>query len=162
MKMQIIRPQKKVRPSKFIRSTVLVKSFAHLHGNFFLASLEEIGKLWKWWTVYSGELIFSYSTMFKVSPPLSGGSQKIHSIKCAKLLTSTVHAVRKMLGCLECKYVRRLHFYSPTPLLLTKCKKYNPSICIHVDVLLILTLFTDNPQSLLKKSKNPGAVLLKP
>ena len=28
--------------------------------------------------------------MFKVSPPLSGGSQKIHSIKCAKLLTSTV------------------------------------------------------------------------
>ncbi len=28
-------------------TTVLVKSFAHLNGNFFLASLEEIGKLWK-------------------------------------------------------------------------------------------------------------------
>ena len=28
--------------------------------------------------------------MFKVSPPLSGASEKIHSIKCAKLLTSTV------------------------------------------------------------------------
>ncbi len=64
-------------------TTVLVKSFAHLNRNFFLASLEEIGKLLQWWTVL-------YSTMFKVSPPLSGGSQKIHSIKCAKLLTSTV------------------------------------------------------------------------
>ncbi len=57
--------------------TVLVKSFADLNRNFFLASLEEIGKLSKWWTVYSGIL-------------LSGGSQKIHSIKCAKLSTSTV------------------------------------------------------------------------
>ncbi len=28
--------------------TVLVKSFAHLSGIFFLASLEEMGKLWKW------------------------------------------------------------------------------------------------------------------
>ncbi len=36
--------------------TVLVKSFAHLNGNFFLAFLEEIGKLWKGWPVYSGVL----------------------------------------------------------------------------------------------------------
>ncbi len=50
-------------------TTVLVKSFAHLNCNFLLAFLEEI----------------------KVSPPLSGGSRKIHSIKCAKLLTSTVN-----------------------------------------------------------------------
>ena len=28
--------------------------------------------------------------MFKVSPPLTGGSQKGHNTKCAKLLTSTV------------------------------------------------------------------------
>ncbi len=35
-------------------TTLLVKSFAHLNGIFALASLEEIGKLWKWWTVYSG------------------------------------------------------------------------------------------------------------
>ena len=41
----------------------------------------------QWWTVYN----VSYSIMFKVSPPFSGGSQKIHiTIKCAKLLTSTV------------------------------------------------------------------------
>ncbi len=46
--------------------TVLVKSFAHLNGNFFLAFLEEI----------------------RVSPPLSGGSQKIHSIKCIKLIST--------------------------------------------------------------------------
>ncbi len=64
---------------KIVHPTVLVKSFAHLNRNFFLASLEEIDKLWKWWT-----------SMFKVSPPLAGGSQKIHSIKCAKLLASTV------------------------------------------------------------------------
>ncbi len=37
-------------------STVLVKSFAHLNGNFFLDFMEEIGKLWKGWTVYSGVL----------------------------------------------------------------------------------------------------------
>ncbi len=37
-------------------STVLVKSFAHLNRICFLASLEEIGKFWKWWTVYSGVL----------------------------------------------------------------------------------------------------------
>ncbi len=37
-------------------TTVLVKSSAHLNGIFFLASLEEIGRLWKWWTVYSGVL----------------------------------------------------------------------------------------------------------
>ncbi len=37
-------------------STVLVKSFAHLNGILFLASLEAIGKLLKWWTVYSGVL----------------------------------------------------------------------------------------------------------
>ena len=36
--------------------TVLVKSFAHLNGNFFLAFLEEIDKLWKGWTVYNGVL----------------------------------------------------------------------------------------------------------
>ena len=35
--------------------------------------------------------------MFKVSPPLSGGSQKIHSIKCVKLLTSTVKTICKAL-----------------------------------------------------------------
>ncbi len=46
---------------------------------FFLASLEEIGKLW----------IFSYCTMFKASPPPTGGSQESHNTKCAKLLTST-------------------------------------------------------------------------
>ena len=39
------------------------------------------------------ELLFSYSTMFKVTPLPSGGSQEIHNIKCAKLLTSTVFAV---------------------------------------------------------------------
>ena len=44
--------------------TVLVKSFAHLNRIF---SLEE-----------------------RVSPPPSGGSQKILEIKCAKFLTSTV------------------------------------------------------------------------
>ncbi len=38
--------------------TVLVKSFAHLNGNFFLASLEEIGHLSKGWTVYSGVYFF--------------------------------------------------------------------------------------------------------
>ncbi len=56
----------------YIQPTVLVKSFAHLIGRFFLASLEEIGKLWNWWTVYSGvlQLIVSYATMLKVSPPL--------------------------------------------------------------------------------------------
>ncbi len=31
--------------------TILVKSFAHLNGIFCLACLEEIGKLWKWWTI---------------------------------------------------------------------------------------------------------------
>ncbi len=36
--------------------TVLVKGFTHLNGIFFLASLEEICKLWKWWTVYVGVL----------------------------------------------------------------------------------------------------------
>ena len=41
---------------KMYQYTVLVKSFAHLNGNFFLVSLEEIGKLWNWWTVYSGVL----------------------------------------------------------------------------------------------------------
>ncbi len=40
----------------YLQNTVLVKSFAHLNGIFFLASLEEIGELWKWWTVYSGVL----------------------------------------------------------------------------------------------------------
>ncbi len=35
-------------------------------------------------------MIFSYSTLFKVSPPPAGGSQEGHDIKCAKLLTSTV------------------------------------------------------------------------
>ncbi len=54
--------------------TVLVKHFAHLNGIFFLDSLEEIG------------------IVFKVSPPPSGGSQEIHDIKCAELLTSTVLA----------------------------------------------------------------------
>ena len=39
------------RTSLLDNYTVLVKSFAHLNRNFFLASLEEIGKLWKWWTV---------------------------------------------------------------------------------------------------------------
>ncbi len=34
--------------------------------------------------------VFSYSTLFKVSPPPAGGSQKGHNIKRAKLLTSTV------------------------------------------------------------------------
>ncbi len=47
-------------------STVLVKSFTHLNGIFFLVSLEELGKLWKWWTVYRG---VSHSTLFKISPP---------------------------------------------------------------------------------------------
>ena len=42
--------------NNIFNSTVLVKSFAHLIGIFYLASLEEIGKLWKWWTVYSGVL----------------------------------------------------------------------------------------------------------
>ncbi len=73
--------------------TVLVKSFAHLNRNFFLASLEEIGKLWK----------------SKLAPSLRG-SQKIHSIKCAKLLTSTVLCVLTYLfkattWCLCLKYV---------------------------------------------------------
>ncbi len=39
-----------------IKCTVLVKSFAHLNGIFSLASLEEIGTFYKWWTVYSGVL----------------------------------------------------------------------------------------------------------
>ncbi len=65
------------RTSLLDNYTVLVKSFAHLNRNFFLASLEEIGKP-------------IVNPMFKVSPPLSGGSQKIHSIKCVKLLTGTV------------------------------------------------------------------------
>ncbi len=69
--------------------TVLVKSFSHLNGNFFLASLEEIGKLWKWWTVCS--------TFFKVSSPRAGGSQEGHNLKCAKLLTSTVCLVGKSI-----------------------------------------------------------------
>ncbi len=64
-------------------NTLLVKRFAHLNMYFFLASLEERGKLWKW-------LLVSCSIMSKVSPPPSGGSQEI---KCAKLLTSTVHVV---------------------------------------------------------------------
>ena len=34
------------------------------------------------------ELIFSYSTMFKVSPPPVGGSQKSHNIKCLFLRLS--------------------------------------------------------------------------
>ncbi len=46
-------------------------------------------------------LIFSYSTMFKTSPPLSGESQKIHSIKCAKLLTSTVVQFENELGAIN-------------------------------------------------------------
>ncbi len=66
--------------------TVLVKSFAHLNGIFFLASLEAIGKLWKWWTVYSGVL---HTT--PCSNPPAGGSQESHNTKCAKPLTSTVH-----------------------------------------------------------------------
>ena len=40
----------------FFRSTVLVKNFAHLNKNFFLASLEERDKHWKWLTVNSGVL----------------------------------------------------------------------------------------------------------
>ena len=95
--------------------TVFVKSFAHLKRNFFLASMEEIGKLFQWWTVYSGvaPLIMKISLpnkrrqfknrLFHTPPcsklaPLSqggGGSQKIHSINCAKLLTSTVHNNQK-------------------------------------------------------------------
>ncbi len=43
-------------PSMFQSSTVLIKSFAHLNGIFFLAFLEVIGKFWKGWTVYSGVL----------------------------------------------------------------------------------------------------------
>ena len=45
----------------------------------------------KWLT----ELLFSYSTMFKVSPPPSGESQEIHEYKCAKLLPSTVHGQKR-------------------------------------------------------------------
>ncbi len=45
--------------------------------------------------------------MFKVSPPLSGGSQKIHSIKCAKLLTSTVVTMPKSLS--RCSEKREIH-----------------------------------------------------
>ncbi len=35
--------------------------------------------------------------MLKVSPPLPGGSKKIHSIKCTKLLTSTVHRLMLLI-----------------------------------------------------------------
>ncbi len=69
-------------------STVLVKSFAHLNRIFFLASLEEIDKLWKWWTVYRS---FHTPPCSKLAPLSHWGSQKIHSIKYAKLLTSTVY-----------------------------------------------------------------------
>ena len=39
-----------------MKSTVLVKGFAHLNQDFLLASLEDMGKLWKWLRVYSEAL----------------------------------------------------------------------------------------------------------
>ena len=43
-------------------------------------------------------MMFSYSTLFKVSLPPAGVSQEGHNIKCAKPLTSTV------LRCLSTIY----------------------------------------------------------
>ena len=69
--------------------TVLVKSFAHLNGNFFLASLEEIGKLPNKKRQFKNRF-FHTPPCSELVPLSQGGSQKIHSIKCAKCLTSTV------------------------------------------------------------------------
>ncbi len=54
-------------------TTVLVKSFAHLNGNFFLAFLEKIGKLWKGWTVYRS---FHTPPFSKLAPLSQGGHRK--------------------------------------------------------------------------------------
>ncbi len=56
---------------RHMTTTVLVKSFAHLNRNFFLASLEEIGKLLQWWTLHSHKRImkpfaFAKSQNFRV------------------------------------------------------------------------------------------------
>ena len=63
-----------------ILCTVLVKSFAHLNGNFFLAFLEEIGKLWKGWAVYSEVLQFKnwffHTPLCSELAPLSQGGQR--------------------------------------------------------------------------------------
>ncbi len=84
-----------------VYSASAVKSFAHLNRIFFLTSLEEIGKLSN-----IAPLIMKKSHPNKKrqfnnwsfhTPPCSKlapsrrGSQGIHSTKCAKLLTSTVH-----------------------------------------------------------------------
>ncbi len=60
--------------------TVLVKSFEHLNRIFFLASLEEIGKLWKWWTVYKRRQFTNWSfhtpPCSKLAPLSQGGHRK--------------------------------------------------------------------------------------
>ncbi len=42
--------------------------------DFFLASLEEIGKLWKWWTIYS---YFHTAPCSKLTPLPQGGHRKV-------------------------------------------------------------------------------------